>query len=88
MFFKFFRCDRIIWFGKGLKQTQYTRSESKLSDHRPVKALFTAEVSVSAALENLTTRFFLSERFGQIKTHFEVSPTHEFICNKQSSFRL
>ncbi|XP_073138137.1 type IV inositol polyphosphate 5-phosphatase 9-like [Henckelia pumila] len=33
-------CDRIIWFGKGLKQIQYTRGESRLSDHRPVKAIF------------------------------------------------
>ncbi|KAK4781815.1 hypothetical protein SAY86_015917 [Trapa natans] len=37
-------CDRIIWFGEGLKQTQYERGESMLSDHRPVKAMFVAEV--------------------------------------------
>ncbi|KAM7250725.1 hypothetical protein ACFE04_022608 [Oxalis oulophora] len=36
-------CDRIIWFGNGLKQNIYGRSESKLSDHRPVRAIFTAE---------------------------------------------
>ncbi|KAF3658182.1 putative protease Do-like 9-like [Capsicum annuum] len=39
-------CDRIIWFGKGLKQRQYSRGECKLSDHRPVRAIFTAEVKV------------------------------------------
>ncbi|CAN4085442.1 unnamed protein product [Withania somnifera] len=39
-------CDRIIWFGKGLKQTQYGRGECKLSDHRPVRAVFTAEAKV------------------------------------------
>ena len=82
-----FRCDRIIWFGKGLRQLQYTRSESKLSDHRPVKAMFTAEVRVSATLKNLQS-LFLSERFEQIKTHSEVSSTDEFVCKKQSSFRL
>ncbi|KAL3835385.1 hypothetical protein ACJIZ3_010121 [Penstemon smallii] len=35
-------CDRIIWFGKGLKQIQYNRAESRLSDHRPVQAIFIA----------------------------------------------
>ncbi|KAL5161400.1 Type IV inositol polyphosphate 5-phosphatase 9 [Glycine soja] len=40
-------CDRIIWFGKGMKQIQYNRSESKLSDHRPVRAMFTADIRVA-----------------------------------------
>ncbi|XP_020240427.1 type IV inositol polyphosphate 5-phosphatase 9-like isoform X2 [Cajanus cajan] len=40
-------CDRIIWFGKGMKQIQYNRSESRLSDHRPVRAMFTADIKVS-----------------------------------------
>ncbi|CAN4089271.1 unnamed protein product [Withania somnifera] len=50
-------CDRIIWFGKGLKQRHYSRGECKLSDHRPVRAIFTAEVNVQCpsteASENL-----------------------------------
>ncbi|CAN1354643.1 Type IV inositol polyphosphate 5-phosphatase 9, partial [Linum perenne] len=37
-------CDRIIWFGEGLKQSQYERGENKLSDHRPIRAIFTAQV--------------------------------------------
>ncbi|KAI4339055.1 hypothetical protein MLD38_024038 [Melastoma candidum] len=37
-------CDRIIWFGEGLKQRSYDRGESTLSDHRPVRATFTAEI--------------------------------------------
>ncbi|XP_061361796.1 type IV inositol polyphosphate 5-phosphatase 9-like [Gastrolobium bilobum] len=40
-------CDRIIWFGKGMKQTQYNRSESKLSDHRPIRAMFTTDIKVA-----------------------------------------
>ncbi|KAL1566446.1 phosphoinositide 5-phosphatase [Salvia divinorum] len=40
-------CDRIIWFGKGLKQIQYNRVESRLSDHRPVYARFNAYVEVA-----------------------------------------
>ncbi|XP_061367087.1 type IV inositol polyphosphate 5-phosphatase 9 [Gastrolobium bilobum] len=80
-------CDRIVWYGNGLKQLEYTRSESKLSDHRPVKAMFTAEVRVLTELKNLQS-LFISERFEQIKTPFEVSTTDEFVCRKQSSFRL
>ncbi|KAI4302533.1 hypothetical protein MLD38_038266 [Melastoma candidum] len=37
-------CDRIIWFGEGLKQRSYDRGGSTLSDHRPVRATFTAEI--------------------------------------------
>ncbi|GAV58125.1 Exo_endo_phos domain-containing protein [Cephalotus follicularis] len=44
-------CDRIIWYGKGLKQHLYARSESKFSDHRPVKAIFTSEVNVLPTLQ-------------------------------------
>ncbi|KAL5201196.1 hypothetical protein ABZP36_035550 [Zizania latifolia] len=38
------RCDRILWRGKGLKQIQYdTCCNYRLSDHRPVRAVFHAE---------------------------------------------
>ena len=40
------RCDRILWYGKGVKQLTYFRSESKFSDHRPVSALFSTQVEV------------------------------------------
>ncbi|KAF2308655.1 hypothetical protein GH714_011869 [Hevea brasiliensis] len=39
-------CDRILWYGKGVKQLSYFRSESKFSDHRPVSALFSIPVEV------------------------------------------
>ncbi|KAK7319161.1 hypothetical protein RJT34_03879 [Clitoria ternatea] len=78
-------CDRIVWYGKGLKQLEYCRIESKLSDHRPVKAMFTAEVRVLPELKSLHS-FFLSERFDPIKT--TLSTTDEFVCTKRSSFRL
>ncbi|XAR64490.1 hypothetical protein NMG60_11024858 [Bertholletia excelsa] len=55
-------CDRIIWSGEGLKEQLYTRGESRLSDHRPVKAMFTVEVEVSRRLKGLRG-FFLSESF-------------------------
>ncbi|KAM1938369.1 hypothetical protein FF1_015979 [Malus domestica] len=42
-------CDRILWFGKGLEQKQYERVESRLSDHRPVRAIFMAETEVLRA---------------------------------------
>ncbi|XP_077230964.1 type IV inositol polyphosphate 5-phosphatase 9-like [Tasmannia lanceolata] len=61
-------CDRIIWNGKGLKQNQYSRGESRLSDHRPVHAIFTAEVDAlrnSKAYES----FFLSNRYDHLKKY-------------------
>ncbi|MCO5601977.1 hypothetical protein L7F22_056104 [Adiantum nelumboides] len=39
-------CDRILWYGDGLKQLAYVRAETKLSDHRPVYAVFSADVEV------------------------------------------
>eukprot|EP01018_Ginkgo_biloba_P002043 Gb_02287 [translate_table: standard] len=39
-------CDRILWYGKGLKQLSYERGECRLSDHRPVTAIFLADVEV------------------------------------------
>ncbi|KAF5734595.1 hypothetical protein HS088_TW15G00087 [Tripterygium wilfordii] len=40
-------CDRIIWFGEeGLKQIECYRAESGLSDHRPIREIFTAEIEV------------------------------------------
>ncbi|PRQ53733.1 putative phosphoric monoester hydrolase [Rosa chinensis] len=39
-------CDRILWYGKGVTQLSYFRSESKFSDHRPVSALFSTQVEV------------------------------------------
>ncbi|KAK3133264.1 hypothetical protein QOZ80_6AG0534400 [Eleusine coracana subsp. coracana] len=40
-------CDRILWHGKGLKQVQYETCNYRLSDHRPVRAVFHAECDVS-----------------------------------------
>ncbi|PSR90976.1 Type IV inositol polyphosphate 5-phosphatase [Actinidia chinensis var. chinensis] len=63
-------CDRIIWFGEGLKQDLYTRGESRLSDHRPVKTIFTTEVGVSWKLKGLRS-FFRSERFERITSQLD-----------------
>ncbi|XP_011625152.1 type IV inositol polyphosphate 5-phosphatase 7 [Amborella trichopoda] len=37
-------CDRIMWYGKGVQQLSYVRSESGFSDHRPVSAFFSTQV--------------------------------------------
>ncbi|KAF9671250.1 hypothetical protein SADUNF_Sadunf12G0027900 [Salix dunnii] len=62
-------CDRIIWFGKGLKQKQYSRSESRLSDHRPVRAIFTAETEVLSNSRRLGSSF--PGRVDCLGNHFE-----------------
>ncbi|MCO5569947.1 hypothetical protein L7F22_023661 [Adiantum nelumboides] len=49
-------CDRILWYGSGLKQLSYVRAEARHSDHRPVFAVFLAEVE---ALSRQKLRDFL-----------------------------
>jgi hypothetical protein len=44
------RCDRILWRGKGLKQVQYETCNYRLSDHRPVRAVFHADCDVSEGI--------------------------------------
>ncbi|GLJ06313.1 hypothetical protein SUGI_0036140 [Cryptomeria japonica] len=39
-------CDRILWYGKGLRQLCYVCGESKISDHRPVYSIFMAEIKM------------------------------------------
>lgn len=75
-------CDRIIWCGRGLKQHLYARGESKLSDHRPVKAIFSVEVRVLRTLKGIQS-FFLSERFERITSHFEMSLNDCFLCSSR-----
>jgi hypothetical protein len=43
--------DRIIFKGPRLQQLQYTRAELYTSDHRPVLALFEAEVCLLSSLK-------------------------------------
>ncbi|MED6192033.1 hypothetical protein PIB30_006534 [Stylosanthes scabra] len=46
-------CDRILWYGKGIEQLHYIRSEIKFSDHRPVSALFTTHVEIDSSASTL-----------------------------------
>lgn len=39
-------CDRILSFGKGIRQVSYRRAEIRFSDHRPVTATYMVEVEV------------------------------------------
>ncbi|KAJ1263813.1 hypothetical protein BS78_09G215400 [Paspalum vaginatum] len=39
-------CDRILSYGKGIRLLSYKRGELALSDHRPVAAIYAAEVKV------------------------------------------
>ncbi|KAK1263816.1 Type I inositol 1,4,5-trisphosphate 5-phosphatase CVP2 [Acorus gramineus] len=56
-------CDRILWHGRGLRQIEYGRGESRLSDHRPVQAVFVAEVDILRRSTKDVETFCLSERF-------------------------
>jgi len=47
-----FRCDRILWRGDGIEQLSYIRGESRFSDHRPVCAVFAAEVEMRNRTNN------------------------------------
>ncbi|XP_068660247.1 type IV inositol polyphosphate 5-phosphatase 9-like [Aristolochia californica] len=72
-------CDRILWYGKGLKQKEYSRGESGLSDHRPVRAVFNVEVEElrnSHPFQN----FFLPDRFDRIVDHLELFSGQQFNC--------
>ncbi|PWA55260.1 endonuclease/exonuclease/phosphatase [Artemisia annua] len=72
-------CDRIIWTGEGLKQILYDRCESNLSDHRPVKAIFTTQVQVSQAG---CRTFYFSDRFNQIPADLELVSSDEYSTNR------
>ncbi|KAF3328396.1 type I inositol 1,4,5-trisphosphate 5-phosphatase 1 [Carex littledalei] len=39
-------CDRILSYGKGIHLISYKKIEEKLSDHRPVRAVYMAEVEI------------------------------------------
>ncbi|XP_062190909.1 type IV inositol polyphosphate 5-phosphatase 9-like [Phragmites australis] len=44
-------CDRILWRGKGMRQIRYERCGGyRLSDHRPVRAVFHAVCDVAGAV--------------------------------------
>ncbi|XP_054800839.1 type I inositol polyphosphate 5-phosphatase 4-like isoform X2 [Prosopis cineraria] len=57
-------CDRILWYGRGLRQLSYVRGESKFSDHRPVYGIFLAEVDSinrSRTKKNASSRIEIEE---------------------------
>ncbi|PKA62765.1 Type I inositol 1,4,5-trisphosphate 5-phosphatase CVP2 [Apostasia shenzhenica] len=62
-------CDRIIWYGSGMKQTMYSRCESKLSDHRPVHSGFNVEVeAVINSTSEISERLSMPERINRISS--------------------
>ncbi|KAG9457688.1 hypothetical protein H6P81_002196 [Aristolochia fimbriata] len=80
-------CDRILWNGKGLKQKEYSRGESRLSDHRPVRAVFNVEVEESSRNSNPLQSFFLSDRLDRIVDHFELFSGKQFLTEGIPSFQ-
>ena len=97
--FSWCRCDRILWFGSGLRQLSYVRGESKFSDHRPVYAVFLAEVetlnrckakkslsSVSARVEveELLPRASCVELYDQVGSR-SLETVHCYCLNSSKS---
>ena len=79
-------CDRIIWFGKGLKQNHYSRGESKLSDHRSVRAIFTAQVQFLVSAER--SENLLPRTFSSMTNSHDVYTDTEVLCDNMSSFQV
>lgn len=73
-------CDRILWYGSGLKQLAYVRAETKLSDHRPVYAVFSAEVDV---LSRQKLKDFLIVKSAKVEVE-ELLP----FCDERSYFKM
>ncbi|XP_030482943.1 type I inositol polyphosphate 5-phosphatase 4 [Cannabis sativa] len=67
-------CDRILWYGKGVKQLSYFRSESKFSDHRPVSALFSTQIEV---VKPNTTRLGLQSIFSTILSSDQIGKSRD-----------
>ncbi|KAJ0988386.1 hypothetical protein J5N97_006742 [Dioscorea zingiberensis] len=61
-------CDRILWYGDGIEQLQYIRGESRFSDHRPVCAVFMAQVDKSINGRGRKVYSSVGARF-----HFDVA---------------
>ncbi|KAI0498509.1 hypothetical protein KFK09_019397 [Dendrobium nobile] len=70
-------CDRILWYGRGLRQLSYVRGDSRFSDHRPVYSTFDAEVElINYDHPNRSMNFMSS--------HIEVEELlpYSFRCNE------
>ncbi|KAJ3694136.1 hypothetical protein LUZ60_009616 [Juncus effusus] len=73
-------CDRVLSFGKGMRLLKYRRTEQKLSDHRPVMAIFMAEVEVFShkKLQKALTLTDAEIEHGEVipDLDFEFQPNH------------
>ncbi|XP_076912010.1 type I inositol polyphosphate 5-phosphatase 8-like [Bidens hawaiensis] len=76
-------CDRILWYGKGVKQHSYFRSESKFSDHRPVSALFSTQIEL---IKSDDAKMVSSKQIEQERGKGEASSTlHSLIYKEQEA---
>ena len=60
-------CDRVLWKGTNLRQTNYNTADLRLSDHRPVWATFDCIINVIDETRKDTLSRHLYE--GQQKIH-------------------
>ncbi|KAK9740798.1 hypothetical protein RND81_03G061100 [Saponaria officinalis] len=80
-------CDRVLSFGKGITLIEYKRSELKLSDHRPVTAIYDIEVEVFSCrkLQKALTLTDAEIQNGDILTHKAMDPTLSELMLEEAS---
>ena len=71
----YYRCDRILWSGKGIKQQLYRRSEIKMSDHRPVTSLFSVEIE---AVDHRKLQRVLNYNSAAVHPHLFIDEDGDF----------
>jgi len=87
-------CDRIICFWEELMQQEFSRGESRLSDHRPIRAIFVAESDVSSDSRSLGSSFtgsfnFLQDLFKSalmIRYHVMSEQFYQFLSKKKHCY--
>jgi len=94
-------CDRILSYGKGLRQLSYSMVEARLSDHRPVIARFIADVEAVSRrklskacnlandekvnAEELLPRIFPVSKFHSLHNHEHIEHSIKHCCKTRIS---
>lgn len=76
-------CDRILYRGSGkIKQIEYRRHEVKVSDHRPVSAIFKMRVKRIDARKRAKVKEECYEQFGVVKQALAEKISQQYLVNE------